>query len=160
LLEIGSRAPEFTLPAHSGDEISLTTLLNQGPLLLYFYPSDFSAPCTRQASAIRDIHLQLQRDGLVVAGISPQDPESHQRFRQRHDLPFPLLADAGKSVIRMYEANGPMGMLVRRITYLIDQGRIIRNAVLADFRTATHTEFMLGARTWLDATAPRSFRAA
>jgi peroxiredoxin Q/BCP len=160
VLDIGSRAPEFTLPCHSGVEISLTTLLNQGPLLLYFYPSDFSAPCTRQACSVRDIHPNLRADGLLVAGISPQSPDSHEHFRQRNSLPFPLLADEGKSVIRMYEANGPMGMRVRRVTYLIDQGRIIRNATVADFRTATHTEFMLGARIWLDATAPRSFRAA
>lgn len=160
VLEIGSRAPEFTLPTHSGEEVSLTTLLNRGPLLLYFYSSDFAAACTRQARSIRAICANLQHDGLVVAGISPQSPKSHQRFRQLHALPFTLLSDQQQAVIRMYDVKGPMGVVVRRTTYLIDQGRIVRNALLADFRTAAHTEFMLGARAWLDATAPRATHAA
>lgn len=160
MLEIGVRAPEFTLPTHSGEEISLTTLLNRGPLLLYFYSSDFSAACTRQASTISAIYPHLQHDGLVVAGISPQSPDSHRRFRDQHAIPYPLLSDQQKAVIRMYDVKGPMGVVVRRTTYLIDQGRIVRNALLADFRTAAHAEFMLGARAWLDATAPRVTRAA
>ena len=153
MLEIGSHAPEFTLPAHDGTEISLTTLLHRGPLLLYFYAADFAPPCARQADMIRRIVPQLQREGLVVAGVSPQSPASHERFRRRLHLPQTLLADEDKAVIRMYDVAGPMGVLVRRVTYLIDQGRIIRGSQVADFRIAAHANFMLAARPLLDAIA-------
>jgi peroxiredoxin Q/BCP len=153
MLEIGSRAPEFILPSHQGTEISLTTLLNRGPLLLYFYAADFAPPCVRQAGIISRIVPQLQRDGLVVAGVSPQSAASHERFRRRFQLPQTLLADEDKAVIRMYDVAGPMGVLVRRVTYLIDQGRIIRGLLVADFRIAAHVDFMFAARPVLDAVA-------
>ena len=153
MLEIGTHAPEFTLPSHDGAEVSLTTLLNRGPLLLYFYAADFAPPCIRYAEAISRIVPQLDRDGLVVAGISPQSAASHERFRRRFHLPQALLADETKAVSRMYDVTGPWGILVRRVTYLIDQGRIIRGALLADFRIGSHTRFMLQARPHLDAIA-------
>jgi peroxiredoxin Q/BCP len=153
VLEIGTHAPEFTLPSHDGTEVSLTTLLNHGPLLLYFYAADFAPPCVRHAEAIRRIVPQLQGEGLVVAGISPQSAASHERFRRHLQLPQTLLADQSKAVIRMYDVSGPLGMLVRRVSYLIDQGRVIRGALLADFRTSSHTDFMLEARQRLNAIA-------
>src|ERR1041385_7117992 len=93
MLAIGSRAPEFTLPDQDDRPVSLTTLLNRGPLILYFYPADFTPGCTREACSIRDLHSELTRAGLTVAGISPQSPESHKRFRTKHNLPFTLLSD-------------------------------------------------------------------
>lgn len=153
MLEIGTHAPEFTLPAHDGSEVSLTTLLNRGPLLLYFYAADFAPPCTRHAEAVSRIVPQLQQQGLVVAGISAQSAANHGRFRHRHRLQQALLADETRAVSRMYDVTGPLGLLARRTTYLIDQGRIIRGAMLANFRIAPHTQFMLEARPRLDAIA-------
>ena len=118
-----------------------------------FTRSDAAPTCARQAEIISRIVPQLHRDGLVVAGVSPQSPASHERFRRRLQLPQALLADEDKAVIRMYDVAGPMGLLVRRVTYLIDQGRIIRGAQVADFRIAAHAHFMLGARPLLDAVA-------
>lgn len=138
--------------------MSLSTLLHRGPLLLYFYSADFAPACIRQAEAISRIHPQLQQDGLVVAGISPQSPASHARFRRRFRLPQQLLADEQKAVIRMYDVAGPLGMMVRRATYLIDQGRILRGALLADFRIHAHIDFMLQARRRLDAIAAELLR--
>jgi peroxiredoxin Q/BCP len=157
MLEIGSRAPEFTLPLHTGGEISLTTMLNHGPLLLYFYAADFAPTCGRQATAIAAIHGQLRADGINVVGLSPQPPASHQRFRRRLKLPQALLSDRNKAVIRMYDVLGPLGV-VRRATYLIDQGRVICNAVLAEFRSSVHTDCMLDARPLLDALARYAWR--
>ena len=142
MLPLGTRAPEFTLPDHAGNNVSLTTLLNSGPLILYFYPADFTAGCTREACVIRDLHAELRSSGLEVAGVSPQRPESHLDFRQKYQLPFTLLSDCEKFVIKMYDLNGPLGIGVRRGTYLIDQGRHIRDAVLADFRIAHHESFV------------------
>lgn len=142
MLRMGGRAPEFTLPDQDGQSVSLTTLLREGPLILYFYPADFTFGCTREACSIRDLHSEIQGAGLDVAGVSPQDPESHRAFRQRHKLPFTLLSDVDKFVIRMYDVQGPLGFGVRRATYLIDQGRYIRAAVLADFRISQHEDFI------------------
>jgi len=142
MLAIGGRAPEFTLPDQSGDSLSLSTLLRQGPLILYFYPADFTPGCTREACAIRDLHTQILEAGLEVAGVSPQSPESHRSFREKYHLPFTLLSDVDKFVIRMYDVRGPLGLGVRRATYLIDQARYIRAAVLADFRISQHEAFI------------------
>jgi peroxiredoxin Q/BCP len=142
MLEIGGRAPEFTLPDHTGQVVSLSTMLRPGPLILYFYPADFTPGCTREACTIRDLHTAIQGAGLDVAGVSPQTPESHHKFREKYQLPFTLLSDTEKVVIRMYDVVGPLGFGVRRATYLIDQSRKIRSAVLADFRIALHEDFI------------------
>jgi len=142
MLAIGSRAPEFTLPDHDDRNVSLTTLLNRGPLVLYFYPADFTPGCTREACMLRDMHAEILSAGLSVAGISPQGPERHTEFREKYKLPFTLLADVEKFVIRMYDVNGPLGLGVRRVTYLIDQARVIRAAVRADFRISQHEDFV------------------
>src|SRR5215813_10750527 len=142
MLAIGSRAPEFTLPDQDDRTVSLSTLLNRGPLILYFYPADFTPGCTREACMLRDMHSEILKVGLNVAGVSPQSPERHKEFRARYNLPFTLLADVEKFVIKMYDLNGPLGLGVRRGTYLIDQSRHIRSAVLADFRIAQHEDFI------------------
>lgn len=142
MLAMGGRAPEFTLPDQDENNVSLSTLLRHGSLILYFYPADFTAGCTREACTLRDLHSEILAAGLEVAGVSPQDPASHRAFREKHSLPFTLLSDVDKSVIRMYEVRGPFGFGVRRATYLIDQARYIRGAVLADFRISEHEDFV------------------
>ena len=142
MLAMGGRAPEFTLPDQDDRNVSLTTLLNRGPLILYFYPADFTPGCTREACMMRDLHSEILRVGLSVAGVSPQSPERHREFREKYSLPFTLLSDLEKFVIKMYDVNGPLGIGVRRATYLIDQARQIRGAVLADFRISQHEEFI------------------
>ncbi|MDH5619155.1 MAG: peroxiredoxin [Gammaproteobacteria bacterium] len=142
MLDVGSKAPEFILPNHEGTETALTDLLADGPLILYFYPADFTPGCTKEACSIRDIHNDIQSVGLQVAGISPQDEDSHRRFREEHDLPFLLLSDPGKVVIKMYDVDGPFGVGVRRATFLINQDRKIKDAVMADVRIGRHQEFI------------------
>jgi len=142
MLAMGARAPEFTLPDQDEQNVSLSTLLRHGPLILYFYPADFTPGCTCEACALRDLHGEILQAGLDIAGVSPQDAASHRAFREKYHLPFTLLSDADKSVIRMYDVRGPLGFGVRRGTYLIDQARYIRGAVLADFRIAEHEDFV------------------
>ena len=142
MLQAGERAPEFTLPDDTGKDRSLTELLSTGALVLYFYPADFTPGCTRQACLLRDMHGEMVGAGLRVVGISPQGPESHARFRERHGLPFTLLSDPDKSVIRMYGVNGPLGFGVRRASFLVDASRRIQDVVLADFMIGRHHEFV------------------
>ena len=136
MLTEGDRAPEFTLPDDTGRDRSLTDFLNVGATILYFYPADFTPGCTRQACAMRDLQADIQNANLRVVGISPQSPESHA------NLPFALLSDVDKAVIKMYGVNGPLGIGVRRATYLVDGSRRIRDSVLADFRISRHEEFV------------------
>jgi thioredoxin-dependent peroxiredoxin len=142
MLKAGERAPEFTLPDETSTDRSLTELLTTGAIILYFYPADFTPGCTRQACVLRDLQTEIQRAGLRVVGISPQSPESHAKFRDKYNLPFVLLSDQHKAVIKMYGVNGPLGIGVRRASYLIDGGRRIRDAVLADFMIGRHAEFV------------------
>ena len=142
MLAVGARAPEFTLPDQDGRDTSLTSLLNHGPLVLFFYPADFTPGCTREVCMLRDLHSELVTRGLTVAGISPQGAQSHRSFQAKHNLPFTLLSDPDKAVIRMYEVMGPLGIGVRRATFLVDPSRHIRDAVLADFRIARHEDFV------------------
>jgi thioredoxin-dependent peroxiredoxin len=142
MLAIGARAPEFTLPDADGQATSLSNLLRDGPLILYFYPADFTPGCTREACQIRDLHRELDAAGLRVAGVSPQTPESHRAFREKYKLPFTLLADVDRFVIKMYGVQGPLGFGVRRATFLIDQARHVEDAVVADFRIGEHEAFV------------------
>jgi len=142
MLKPGARAPEFVLNDEDGNEVSLSDLLADGPLILYFYPADFTPGCTKEACSIRDIHNDIQSVGLRVAGVSPQDAESHARFRDEHKLPFTLLCDPDKVAIKMYDVDGPFGVGVRRATYLINQDRTIADAVQADILISRHREFI------------------
>jgi peroxiredoxin Q/BCP len=142
MLKPGTRAPEFILPNESGDEVELSGLLQKGPLILYFYPADFTPGCTKEACYIRDIHDEILSVGLHVAGISPQDAGTHTRFRKEHEIPFTLLCDPEKTVVKMYDVDGPLGFGVRRATYLINQDRTIQDVVLADFKIERHKEFI------------------
>ena len=142
MLKAGSRAPEFILPDANGVDTALSDLLQNGTLLLYFYPADFTPGCTKEACSIRDLHNDIQSVGLQILGISPQDGDSHRRFRDEHNLPFILLSDPEKVAITMYDVDGPFGVGVRRATFLINQDRTIRDAVLADVRIGRHTKFI------------------
>ena len=142
MLKPGSNAPEFVLPDDAGNDVSLLELLEGGPLILYFYPADFTPGCTKEACAIRDIHDDLLAVGLQVVGVSPQDGESHTRFRKEHELPFVLLSDIDKVVIKMYDVDGPFGVGVRRATYLIQQSKKIQDVVQADVLIGRHKEFI------------------
>jgi peroxiredoxin Q/BCP len=142
MLKVGDVAPEFILPDENGNEVSLTQRLQESAVILYFYPADFTPGCTKEACAIRDIHDDIQSVGLEVIGISPQDAESHKRFQEEHDLPFTLICDPDKIAVRMYDADGPMGFGVRRITYLVSQGQRIQGALCADLKIGKHEEFI------------------
>ena len=145
MLKPGDRAPDFTLPDQDGRDVSLAELLEDGPLVLYFYPADFTPGCTKEACTIRDMHGEIAAAGMRVVGIAPQDAASHARFRAQHKLPFTLLADRDKSVIRAWGVDGPLGIGVRRATFLVGGDGIIRDAVLADIRIGRHEEFIRAA---------------
>ena len=142
MLNKGDKAPDFSLPDETGTVRTLTELLGGSSLILYFYPADFTPGCTQEACDLRDLHTSILAAGLRVVGISPQDADSHRRFRERHQLPFTLLSDLDKSVTKAYDLNGPLGLGVRRATFLINAEGVVQDAVLADLRIARHKAFV------------------
>jgi len=142
MLANGQKAPEFELADQDGRQHTLKALLKDGPLILYFYPADFTPGCTREACSFRDLHQDLLKAKLRVLGVSPQDVESHRRFADKHGLNFPLLADPDKKAVKAYGLDGPLGFGVRRGTYLIGTDGKIQDSVLADLRIGSHEAFV------------------
>jgi thioredoxin-dependent peroxiredoxin len=142
MLKPGVEAPDFSLPDQDGRTRRLVDLIGGNPLILYFYPADFTPGCTREACDLRDLHARILASGLRVVGISPQSPESHRRFRAEHALPFLLLSDEDKVAIKAYGVDGPLSIGVRRATFLIDARRRITDAVLADLMIGKHQAFV------------------
>src|SRR6202795_499053 len=132
-LEPGDKAPEFTLPADDGTKVKLSA--NKGhPVVLYFYPKDDTPGCTREACAFRDRKKELARLGAKVFGVSPDDVASHEKFRDKFELNFPLLADLDHKVAQKYGAwreknmYGKKSMGIQRSTFLIDADGVVQKA--------------------------------
>jgi peroxiredoxin Q/BCP len=104
-LNIGDRAPDFTLPDTHGNPVTLSALQGQR-VILYFYPRDNTPGCTKEACAFRDVYADFQAQGAIVLGISTDDAKSHQKFTTKYDLPFPLLSDEGGKVSETYDSYG------------------------------------------------------
>jgi len=130
-VEVGQKAPDFTLPADDGTKVKLSSLRGQ-PVVLYFYPRDDTPGCTREACAFRDRSDEITQAGAKVLGVSPDDVASHERFRDKFQLNFPLLADTEHKVAEKYGAwrekvrFGKKSMGIQRSTFLIDAQGAVR----------------------------------
>lgn len=142
MLKEGDKAPDFTLTNQNGEPVTLSAELARGDLALYFYPADFTPVCTAEACAFRDTYPELRQANANVIGISPQSVESHRRFSQTFNIPFALLFDEGKKVIKAYGVDGPLGFGVRRATFHIGQDGIIRKRVVSDLFVGGHLELV------------------
>jgi peroxiredoxin Q/BCP len=126
----GRPAPDFTLPASGGKQVSLGDYKGK-KVVLYFYPKDMTPGCTKESCDFRDDYAQFAKLGAEVIGISPDGPDSHDRFIAAYNLPFPLLADVDHRVCELYgvwkqlERNGQTFMGVERSTFLIDERGIV-----------------------------------
>jgi peroxiredoxin Q/BCP len=123
-VDVGDPAPDFALPGTDGRTYRLVDYRGRW-VVLAFYPGDFTPVCTRQFCSYRDGDDRLDDLGIDVLGISPQSVDSHERFRRKHDLTVPLLADEGRSVIRGYGVLAPGG-LVRRSIFIVDPEGTVR----------------------------------
>ncbi len=133
MLDIGTKAPDFTLPDQNGTEHSLSEYRGQ-KVVLYFYPRDNTAGCTKQACGYAELYPQFKEKGAVVIGISKDGVASHKKFEEKYGLPFTLLSDTERKVIEAYgvwqekKNYGKVSMGVVRTTYLIDENGIIIRA--------------------------------
>ena len=132
MLEVGMKAPDFTLPDQNGEMHSLEDYRGK-KVILYFYPKDNTAGCTKQACGFAERYPQIQEKGAVVLGVSKDSVKSHKNFEEKYSLPFTLLSDPEHKVLEMYGAwgekknYGKVSMGTIRTTYLIDEeGTIIK----------------------------------
>lgn len=145
----GSLAPDFTSVAHDGSRVSLSSFKGR-PVVLYFYPKDDTPGCTVEACGFRDAHARLGRHKAVVLGVSPDSPRSHVKFRQKHGLPFTLLADENHAVAEKFGAwraksmYGKSFMGIARSTFVIDAAGRIAKAFTA-VKPAGHEQEVLAA---------------
>jgi peroxiredoxin Q/BCP len=149
MLKPGDKAPPFALVSHEGRTIRLTDLKGR-PVVLYFYPKDDTPGCTKEACSFRDAWSEIQAAGAVVLGVSPDDATSHEKFRAKYRLPFPLLSDPDHAVAEAYGAWGEKSMYGRkyegilRTTFLIDGTGVVRR-VFEKVRPEGHAEEVLAA---------------
>ena len=133
MLAIGTKAPDFTLPDQNGEPRSLSDYQGK-KVILYFYPKDMTAGCTKQACAFGELYPRFREKGAVILGVSKDTVASHKRFEEKYGLPFILLSDPEKEVIWAYDVwkekklYGKVSMGVVRTTYLIDENGMIEKA--------------------------------
>lgn len=120
-LPLQSQAPDFTLPSTSGSDFTLSKDVKDTPVILFFYPQDFTPGCTKEACTFRDNFDAFRKFSVPVYGISTDSIASHNKFKQTHDLPFELLSDESARVSKLYKAKMPVLKKSKRITYLLDK---------------------------------------
>jgi len=125
----GERAPEFTLPNQSGEDVSLAELRQKGPVVVYFYPKDETPGCTAEACAFRDAFDVFQKAGASVVGISNDSVASHQKFAAHHGLPFLLLSDPDGEVRAKFRVpRAALGLLPGRVTFVVDREGVVQHS--------------------------------
>jgi peroxiredoxin Q/BCP len=150
-VEIGSVAPDFTLPSQSGEIVNLKGFVGSKPVVLFFYPKDDTPGCTKQACAFRDDYEQFGKLDAEVIGISSDSVESHRSFASKHDLPFTLLSDEGGKVRKLYGVPTTFGIFPGRVTYVIDEEGVIRYVFSSQLGVSRHVEEALRALQSLSA---------
>ena len=149
MLEVGTMAPNFTLEDQNGKPHSLEDYRGR-KVILYFYPKDNTAGCTKQACGFAERYPQIQEKGAVVLGVSKDSVKSHKNFEEKYSLPFTLLSDPEHTVLEMYGAwgekknYGKVSMGTIRTTYLIDENGMILKAI-GKVKAADNPEQMLEA---------------
>lgn len=148
-LPAGIPAPDFELPDDTNTPRKLSDFRGKN-VALYFYPKDDTPGCTKEACNFRDDYSAYERAGVVILGVSPDDVQSHVKFKEKFQLPFPLLADEGHKVCDLYQVWGPKKFMGReyqgvlRTTFLINEnGKIVK--VFEDVRPAEHSTEVLSA---------------
>jgi peroxiredoxin Q/BCP len=132
MIEEGTPAPDFELESDAGTKVRLSAFRGR-PVVLYFYPRDDTRGCTKQACGFRDAYEEYQQRGAVVLGVSPDDVESHAKFKSKYGLPFTLLADPEHEVAELYGVWGEKSfagktyMGINRSTFVVDpEGNVAR----------------------------------
>lgn len=144
-LQVGDPAPQFTAETWDGQTIRLSDYAGKRGLVLFFYPKDGTAICTKEACAFRDSYEKFAEAGMEVIGVSGDTADSHRDFAQRHQLHFPLLSDADGQLRKAFGVPKTLGFLPGRVTYVIDKQGIIRLVYSAQLASDEHVRQALQA---------------
>lgn len=148
-LEVGDKAPDFSLPDQQGKAVSLKTFRGK-QVVLYFYPKDDTPGCTKESCDFRDIESQIVRAGAVIVGVSMDGKDSHQKFIKKYGLPFPLLSDEDASISKSYGVYKEKNMYgrkywgIERSTFVIDAAGKLK-AVFRKVKVDGHADEVLTA---------------
>ncbi len=145
LLKPGDRAPSFDALLPDGTRVSLSDILGKKPLVLFFYPADFTAGCTKEVCAFRDRFDRIRELDVALVGVSGDDNASHAKFSSAYHLPFPLIADTDGSLRRAYGVRRLGGLVpfAKRVTYVIDRDGIVRGVFHHEIVMEQHVEGIL-----------------
>lgn len=142
-LQIGDQAPDFSATSSDGRAIALADYRGKKNVVLYFYPKDFTSVCTKETCGFRDLIGALGDEHTEIIGVSADSDDSHEKFRDAYQVPFPLLTDRDKHIGRAYEVWGGLGSLlgmVKRVTFVIDKQGRIADRLEGAFSAATHVD--------------------
>lgn len=153
LVQPGARAPDLEATDQDGKTVRLTQFRGQ-PVVLYFYPHDFTPVCTREACGFRNEFDKFERTGAIILGVSPNTPESHARFAQRHHLPFRLLSDTDGKIRAAYGVKSFLGLVAGRVTFVIDAQGIVVHRFRGQYHSRRHVDEALQALGRTAAQAP------
>ncbi len=153
-VEVGGPAPDFTLPSQTGEQVTMSAVWKRGPVVLYFYPKDETRGCTKEACTFRDSYEVFQEAGAEVVGVSSDSVASHESFASRHRLPFTLLSDEGGRVRKLYGVRPTLGIMPGRVTYVIDQGGVVRHVFSSQTGVERHVQEALDALNEIASQSP------
>ncbi|MGA7953292.1 MAG: peroxiredoxin [Gloeobacterales cyanobacterium] len=139
-VQVGQKAPDFTLSAQSGEPVSLGSFTGKKAVVVYFYPKDETPGCTAESCAFRDSYEVLKDAGAEVIGISGDSVSSHKNFATHHRLPFILLSDEGNKVRKLFGVPSTLGILPGRVTYVIDQEGVVRHIFSSQLNFQGHVD--------------------
>lgn len=148
-LEVGAKAPDFSLPDQQGKAVSLKNFRGK-QVVLYFYPKDDTPGCTKESCDFRDVESQIVRAGAVIVGVSMDGKDSHQKFIKKYGLPFPLLSDEDASISKSYGVYKEKNMYgkkywgIERSTFVIDPAGTLK-AVFRKVKVDGHADEVLTA---------------
>jgi thioredoxin-dependent peroxiredoxin len=153
-IQVGDKAPDFTLQAQSGEQVRLQDRLGERVVVLYFYPKDNTSGCTAEACAFRDSHEVFTDAGAEVIGVSSDSADKHAAFAGKYELPFTLLADQGGKVRKLYGVPTVLGLIPGRVTYVIDRQGMVRQVFNSMTNTGKHVNDALEMVKQLQAEQP------
>lgn len=138
-LKKGDKVPSFTLKDQDGKIFSIDTLIGKKPMVIFFYPKDFTPGCIKEVCSFRDQYEDFTDLGAEVIGISGDGESSHQKFAKKYRLPFTLLSDSAKKVRALFGVKGSLfGLLPGRVTYVIDKNGIVQLVFENQFGAEKH----------------------
>jgi peroxiredoxin Q/BCP len=139
-VDVGDPAPELSMSTHTGKQLSLADYRGEHPVVVFFYPKDGTAVCTKEACSFRDAYQDFTEAGAVVIGISSDSAARHQSFSEEHGLPFLLVSDQDGNARRAFGVPKTMGVFPGRVTYVIDREGIVRHVVSSQFAADRHVQ--------------------